>query len=249
MSSLAAIAGLTTHQYILCYRYHTNTLTHDLYITSPFAHSDIAWFCALAGGRRTGYVQPPIHASTLVRRRPHHCALLQLSTQRGKQPTETGVLIDTDYESSFHTSPDQPRTEHSTNPPKKHNPNPQPPKMLSTLHAKLFGPPTPLPPRCPGTGVLHIAARRADTDARYTARPLDYFPNPLVSPEQLMKARAEAGVLDEMFGRYKREAECEVGPGVGKTGRRCGECGEWCCNVSFLFLFFFFCLFREGWWI
>jgi hypothetical protein len=74
---------------------------------------------------------------------------------------------------------------------------------------------------------------------------LDYFPNPLVSAEQLRRARAEAGVLDEMFGRYKREAECEVGPGVGKTGRgrRCGECGEWCCNVS---CGFFFGLFGWG---
>lgn len=107
--------------------------------------------------------------------------------------------------------------------------------MLSTLHAKLFGPPTPLPPRCPGIGIRHISARRADTDARYTARPLDFFPNPLVSAEQLRRARAEAGVLDEMFVRYKREAECEVGPGTkGSRGRRCQECGEWCCNVSLL---------------
>lgn len=55
--------------------------------------------------------------------------------------------------------------------------------------------------------------------------------------------RAEAGVLDEMFMRYKREAACEIGPGEGRItgrGRRCGECGEWCCNVSF---FWFGCPF------
>ena len=108
--------------------------------------------------------------------------------------------------------------------------------MFSSLHKKLFGPPTPLPPRCPGTGSEHISARRAATDARYTARPLDYFPNPLIPPEELRRVRAEAGVLDEMFAKYKREAACEVGPGEGRRARlrRCEECGCWCCNVSFL---------------
>ena len=106
--------------------------------------------------------------------------------------------------------------------------------MLSSLHKKLFGPPTPLPPRCPGTGSEHIAARRAATDARYTARPLDYFPNPLIPPEELSRVRAEAGVLDEMFNKYKREAACEIGPGEGRSARlrRCEQCWVWCCNVS-----------------
>jgi hypothetical protein len=109
--------------------------------------------------------------------------------------------------------------------------------MLSALSTLLFGPPV---PRCPGTGVQFVAARRAATDAKYTARPLDHFPNHPVSAEELRMARAEAGVLDEMFRRYKREASCEKGPGKGFMSgrvRKCEGCGEWCCNVSCLFFF------------
>ena len=107
--------------------------------------------------------------------------------------------------------------------------------MLSALSIALFGPSV---PRCSGTGSQLVAARRAATDAKYTARPLDFFPNPLVSPEELRRARAEAGVLDEMFKRYKREAGCERSPGEGRRGRKCEECGQWCCNVSFRFFLF-----------
>lgn len=100
--------------------------------------------------------------------------------------------------------------------------------MLSLL-TSLFTPP---PPRCHNTGSLLLASRRAATDAKYTARPLDFFPNHLVPRQMLEETRREAGVLDEMFGRYKREAKCG-----GATGRlsNCERCGDWCCNVSLAF--------------
>lgn len=104
--------------------------------------------------------------------------------------------------------------------------------MLSLL-TSLFTPP---PPRCHNTGSLLLASRRAATDAKYTARPLDFFPNHLVPRHMLEETRREAGVLDEMFGRYKREAKC--GGTMGRL-RNCEMCGDWCCNVS---LFFFFSL-------
>lgn len=105
--------------------------------------------------------------------------------------------------------------------------------ILTPLLTALFGPHA---PRCPGTGSRLIAARRAATDEKYTARPLDFFPNPLVSREQLEKARAEAGILDEWFRRYKREAKC-----AGDSGRlrKCAVCREWCCDVSFSCSLFF----------
>jgi hypothetical protein len=140
--------------------------------------------------------------------------------------------------------------------------------MLSTLlfpFQNLFS--SPRPPTCPGTGSTLLLARRRATDEKYTARPLDFFPNPLVPLEELRKARAEAGVLDEMFRRYKREAAClgserrevEV-EGVNEKGKtvkvkevrvkgrvaRCEGCREWCCNVSLDFLsFVFFCLLKR----
>jgi hypothetical protein len=118
--------------------------------------------------------------------------------------------------------------------------------MLSTLLNTLFGPPK--LPSCPGTGSKLLSARRAATDEKYTARPLDFFPNPLVSREELDRARAEAGVLDGMFVRYKREASCERGPGLGRKwkGKLCELCGWWCCNVSVLFCFFWACLGLKG---
>lgn len=106
--------------------------------------------------------------------------------------------------------------------------------MLSFLPAAMFAS---RKPRCRGSGSAVLRARRAATDEKYTARPGDLFPSVLVSREQLQLARAEAGMLDVLFGRYKREAECE-GEGDGERTtparrlRRCEGCGEWCCNVS-----------------
>lgn len=104
--------------------------------------------------------------------------------------------------------------------------------MLNTLRTALFGPNI---PRCPGTGSQLIAQRRAALDEKYTARPLDFFPNPLVSQKQLEAARAESDVLDQMFREYKREAKCsgESMKGFCKMRKCEGPCGEWCCDVSF----------------
>jgi hypothetical protein len=115
--------------------------------------------------------------------------------------------------------------------------------MLSALYASLFGP---APPRCPGTGSKLLLARRAATDAKYTARPLDHFPNPLVSLEELARVRAEAGVLDETFTRYKREAKCQEVPGPGTRGKRCEGCRGWCCNVSYYWFGLDFVFWRVG---
>lgn len=113
--------------------------------------------------------------------------------------------------------------------------------MFSSLLATLFPPQI---PRCPGTGSKLLSARRRATDEKYTARPLDHFPNPLVSKVELDRARAEGGVLDGMFRKYKREAECQG----ERVRKRCEECGDWCCNVSSSFFSFsgFFCLLGRG---
>ena len=72
-------------------------------------------------------------------------------------------------------------------------------------------------------------------DDKYTARPLDRFPNPLVGQEQLADARAEADLIEVAFRRYKREARC-LGVGDeefgGRAMRKCVGCRRWTCNVS-----------------
>lgn len=103
--------------------------------------------------------------------------------------------------------------------------------MLSALLPSLFAP---TPPRCPGAGSALIRARRRANDEKYTARPLDFFPNVLVSDELLAETRREGDVLNGMFERYKREAACAGAGRKGEGGglRRCVGCEGWCCNVS-----------------
>lgn len=100
--------------------------------------------------------------------------------------------------------------------------------MLASVLPFLFKPPQ---PQCPGTGSALVRARRRANDEKYTARPLDFFPNVLVSDQLLAETRREADVLDDMFVRYKREAECAGQKMPGKL-RKCERCREWCCNVS-----------------
>ncbi|KAM0723156.1 hypothetical protein Q7P37_001356 [Cladosporium fusiforme] len=93
--------------------------------------------------------------------------------------------------------------------------------MLSTLFPSLFKPP---PPACPGAGSALVRARRDANDEKYTARPLDFFPNVLVSDELLAETRREADFLDGMFARYKREAECLGQKHPGRLRRSSQAC-------------------------
>lgn len=103
--------------------------------------------------------------------------------------------------------------------------------MLDSLY-HLFAPSR---PRCSGRGSKVLAERRKRLDDKYTARPLDRFPNHLVDQQDLVGARAEADAVEVAFRRYKREARC-LGYGDedfgGRALRKCVGCGRWTCNVS-----------------
>nr|OQO29163.1 hypothetical protein B0A51_03867 [Rachicladosporium sp. CCFEE 5018] len=91
-----------------------------------------------------------------------------------------------------------------------------------------------MPPSCDGAGSRFLRKRRQLNDKHFATRPLDCLSDPRKSRKSRETAKVLATVLDAMFARYKREAEC-LGTGIDDDKnaqlKQCTYCQKYTCNA------------------